>query len=105
MMSHLMLDTVATHVGVMWLWPLSTHGFVIWTVNDLAILAVIKVYALLLPAYYIWHRWQKEGDSPLVVIVWVEQRIPRPVLYGAMVAFGLLMAFVWWVHYAQLLLD
>lgn len=105
MLSHLVLDTVATQFGVMWLWPLSTHEFVIWTINDLAILAVIKVYAFLFPLYYIWHQWRRTGESPLVVLEWIDRRIPRPALYGGMASFGVAMVFVWWVHYAQILLG
>ena len=105
MLSHLVLDTVATQWGVMWLWPLSTHEFVIWTINDLAILAVIKVYAFLFPVYYIYQHWKRTGESPLVVLEWVDQHIPRPVTYGGMASFGVVMVFVWWVHYASILLG
>jgi hypothetical protein len=105
MMSHLVLDTVATQWGIMWLWPLSTHEFVIWTINDLAILAVIKVYALLFPVYWIWHRWRAHGESPLAVLEWVDQHIPRPVTYGSLATFGVAMVAVWWVYYAQILLG
>jgi hypothetical protein len=66
MLSHLVLDTVATQFGVMWLWPVSNHEFVIWTLNDLAALAVIKVYAFLLPAYWIWHHWKVNGEHGLL---------------------------------------
>lgn len=105
MLSHLVLDTVATQHGVMWLWPLSTHEFVIWTINDLAALAVIKVYAFLVPVYYTWHLWRKEGESPLVVLEWVDRHIPRPVTYGSLATFGVSMVAVWWVFYAQILLG
>ncbi len=105
MMSHLVLDTVATQWGVMWLWPLSTHEFVIWTVSDLAALAVVKVYAFLFPVYYIWHRWKEHGESPLAVVDWIDDHIPRPVTYGSLATFGVAMVAVWWVHYAQILLG
>ncbi len=105
MMSHLVLDTVATQHGIMWLWPLSTYEFVIWTISDLAALAVIKVYALLVPAYYIWHRWKEHGESPLVVLDWIDDHIPRPVTYGGLASFGAAMVAVWWVYYAQILLG
>jgi hypothetical protein len=40
-----------------------------------------------------------------VVLEWLDQHIPRPVTYGGMATFGALMVFVWWVHYAQILLG
>jgi hypothetical protein len=105
MMSHLVLDTVATQWGVMWLWPLSTHEFVIWTIDDLAALAVIKVYALLFPAYLIWQRWRRDGESPLAVFEWLDGHIPRPVTYVGLASFGVAMVAVLWVHYVQILLG
>ncbi len=104
LMSHLVLDTVATQWGIMWLWPLSTHEFVIWTLDDLAILAVIKVYAFLVPAYWIWNNYKRTGESPMAVLEWIDQRIPRPVLYAGITTFGALMVFVWWDCYAWILM-
>ena len=103
MMSHLVLDTVATQWGIMWLWPLSTHEFVIWTLNDLAILAVIKVFAFLTPAYWIWDNYKRTGESPMAVLAWVDQRIPRPVLYGGLTSFGAMLVFVYVTEYMWIL--
>ena len=103
MLSHLVLDTVATQWGVMWLWPLSTHEFVIWTLNDLAALAVIKVYLFLFPVMWVWHTYRTTGESPLRVLEWIDARIPRPVLYGATASFGLLMVFVYVTEYMWIL--
>lgn len=105
MTSHLVLDTVATQFGVMWLWPISTHEFVIWTINDLAILAVVKVYAFLFPVYWIWSRWNETGESPLVVLEWLEERVPRPVVYGGIASFGVAMAVIWWTRYMWILIS
>jgi hypothetical protein len=101
--SHLVLDTVATQFGIMWLWPLSTHEFVIWTLDDLAALAVIKVFAFLIPAYWMWDTYKRTGESPLAVLEWVEGHIPRPVVYGGVATFGVTMVFVWWTYYAWML--
>jgi hypothetical protein len=82
---------------------LSTHEFVIWTLNDLAILAVIKVYAFLFPVYWIWQHWKKTGESPLLVLEWIEERVPWPVTYGGLASFGVAMVIVWWTQYMWIL--
>jgi len=105
LLSHLVLDTVATQDPVMWLWPVSTEGFALWTVDELAALAVVKVYAFLVPAYYVWHRWRVEGESPLAVLEWIDDHIPRPVTYGGLASFGVAMVAVWWAFYARILLG
>ena len=103
LMCHLAFDTIATQDPVMWLWPVSTEGLALWTVEDLAALAVIKVYLLLIPVIWMWETWKRTGESPMRVVSWIEERIPRPVLYGSSVSAGALLVFVWVTEYMWML--
>jgi hypothetical protein len=103
MMSHLVFDTIATQDPIMWLWPVSTEAYAIWTISDLAALAVIKVYLLLIPVMWIWENWKRTGESPIAVFHWLDARIPRPVLYGTAASAGALLVFVWFNDYMWML--
>lgn len=102
-MSHLLFDTIATQDPIMWLWPASTEGFALWTIDDLTALAVIKVYLLLIPILWMWETWKRTGESPVRVIHWIDRHIPRPVLYSTSVSAGVLLVFVWITEYMWML--
>jgi len=103
MMSHLVFDTIATQDPIMWLWPVSTEAYALWTINELAALAVIKVYLLLIPLMWMWETWKRTGESPMVVFEWLDARIPRPVLYGTAATAAALLVFVWFNDYMWML--
>jgi hypothetical protein len=57
-------------------------------------LATAHVFLFLTPAYWVWDRWKRTGESPLAVLEWVNEWVPRPVTWGGVSTFGAMVAFV-----------
>jgi len=74
--SHLALDYVSAL-------PLSLAG-----------LAAAQVFLFVAPAYWVWDRWKRTGESPMAVLDWVNGWIPRPVTWGGVSTFGLMVVLV-----------
>jgi hypothetical protein len=57
-------------------------------------LAAAEVFLLVTPAYWVWDRWKRTGESPLAVLEWVNGWVPRPVTWGGVSTFGAMVVFV-----------
>lgn len=90
--SHLVLDSVGG--GVMWLWPVSEASVALVPVTSAAGLAAAAVFLLVAPAYGVWDRWRRAGESPLAALEWVGAFVPRHVSWGGAGALGLVMCLV-----------
>jgi hypothetical protein len=90
--SHLVLDSVGA--GVMWLWPVSEASYAVLPIESAAGVAAAGVFLLLVPAYGVWERWKATGESPMDAFAWAASFAPRPVAWGGVTTFALMVALV-----------
>ena len=60
----------------------------------LAGVAAAQVFIFVAPAYWVWDRWKRTGESPMAVVEWANGWMPRPVTWGGISTFGVMVVFV-----------
>jgi hypothetical protein len=90
--SHLVLDSLGS--GIMWLWPVSEEAFALLSIESAAGMAVARVFLLVAPLYGLWDRWKRTGESPLDALRWATSYLPRPVAWGGVTTFGVMVMLV-----------
>jgi hypothetical protein len=101
--SHLVLDSVGS--GIMWLWPVSEQAISLVPVESAAGSVAASVFLLVAPLYGLWDRWKRTGESPLDAFRWVTSFLPRPVTWGGVTTFGVMVVLVMGPRFLLLLVG